>query len=260
MRDKSVNCPFCVERGKGQDTTRNLHVAPGASTYHCFRCGARPRETGKLPDAILGITGISASYINDEYIRKDTAGEITREHKIKDCSDCQEYLAGRGYDPDLVGKQSWLSGGWFMGHRIFFRNEGLKWWQGRAISPRNSVRYMTTPDFGAPAILPFGGVGNSVLVEGPFDALRLWSAGIRAIALVGVSFGEGKLALVQKELWHDRKVILCLDKENTEHERRQWTWHLSKFIAVKQWDLKAADPDTMDVAELRALSNEAGGD
>lgn len=272
-KDLAFNCPFCVARGKSPDTSENLNIVAATGIYHCFRCGASPKKTGSLPQDILSkvvaVVGQWGAGAYDVLARNEEQGAVDLPHEVVSCQECRDYLISRGYLPAHVNP--YVFGGAYAGHRIFWtddrpknlnasRGSTTQWLQGRAISPRNPVRYISKPGYGRPMVLSLRpdatGETRPVLVEGPFDALRLVTHGIAAICLFGVSFGKEKAAEVQRILWKSDGAMLCLDRDGTDNEARLWAWELAKFLDVRVWPIRAADPDTMDLAEIKQLLKE----
>jgi hypothetical protein len=65
-------------------------------------------------------------------------------------------------------------------------------------------------------------MGTMVFVEGPFDAIRVWQAGLSACALLGNSLGEKKAAIVLSHLERldPRRVWVLLDSDAENHALR----------------------------------------
>lgn len=267
MSDVAVNCPFCEQRGHSPDTTENLNIELTKGFYHCFRCGAKPSVTGALPEALGVLIRNEGGQVWDpqNLVQREQRGIVEDMHYPRECQHCEDYLHGRGFNPrrlSALEDARVLTGGWYMGHRILFRDAETAWWQGRAISPRNTLRYMSPPGRTlamAPMLsLQPSGATVPVLVEGPFDGLRLYLGGIWAVILFGVNFTEKKLLRLQEILSDVERAVLCLDRDGTENDTQHWAWALAKMLPVQVWQLRAKDPGEMDGAELRALRRLVG--
>ena len=254
MTNHSINCPFCAQAGLPADTTRNLHVRTDG-VYHCFRCGAKPKTHGVLHN-ITQLAGMYAAGIQQQPATQNTP---TRVHTIKDCWHCHSYFNLRNLNPDALPQQDTrVYGGWVRGHRIIFERGG--WWQGRATSPRNPIRYLFPRDTGQPKPLfhmdPTRGRSKTVcVVEGPFDALRLYQEGFRTVALCGKSFSTAKLAQLQELA--PKRIVWCLDKDVSYLEFSKWIISSQAFARDRLWELQdGADPaeaSARDLHELRKI-------
>lgn len=153
------------------------------------------------------------------------------------------YLRDRGFHRPLALSKSYdlrfAVTGEFNQRLIFplHRGMNLVGWTGRAVSP-SSVRYKTHPAGKGVRNLIFNELlafreprKNLVVVEGPVDALKLdfygEKAGVRAVALLGLTLGAGKLErLGDFRKIYDR-IILLLDSEALSQNLR-----MEKELAV----------------------------
>ena len=253
MTNQAVNCPFCIQAGLPADTTRNLHVRSDG-IYHCFRCGATRKKNGPLPVTIGFSDTITPKRITPQDIP-------TRVHPLAACVACQDYLTSRklqGGQVYLPNSPLFIYGGFCRGHRIFFEIGG--WWQGRATSPRNPIRYLFPRNTGQPKPLfhmdPTRGRSKTLcVVEGPFDALRLFQEGFRVVALCGKSFSTDKLAQLQEMA--PKRLIWCWDKDVLNFEPLPWFLGAEPFSRGKVWKGQdGADPaeaSARDIAALRKI-------
>lgn len=123
------------------------------------------------------------------------------------------YLKRRGFKtPVAIAKAydlRYATTGRMKGRLVFLCRDGkdVRGWTGRAISQRGSLaRYKTFPEDGTGRDLLWNadrcedGGRMLLFVEGPIDALKVDLAGrplgIRSVALLGLSMGEGKVAKV----------------------------------------------------------------
>lgn len=248
MSNTASNCPFCAQAGLPPDTTRNLHVRTDG-LYHCFRCGAKPSKNGPLPPGL----GVAGDVIPKSIMPEDVP---IRRHDITGCFACASYLQGRGLNPCKLPPG--VGGGWVRGHRILFEQGG--WWQGRATSPRNPIRYLFPRDTGQPKPLfhmdPTRGRTKTLcVVEGPFDALRLYQEGFRAVALCGKSFSIDKL--IQLQELAPTRIVWGWDRDVTHVDILPWFFAAEPFARSIMWNIQeGADPaeaSTRDIHELRKI-------
>ncbi len=250
MTNISVNCPFCAPAGLTPDTTRNLHVRADG-IYNCFRCGAKPSKTGPLPAGLCA--GITQSTIMQKGV---TSKDIpTRKHFVHDCLACASYITTRGMNPCKVPYG--VYGGWCRGHRIFFRPG--EYWQGRAINPRNPLPYYASPGI-VPELMDMdstkGRNKTLCVVEGPFDGLRLYQEGFRAVVLFGKTYTDAKLTALQN--LQPKKIIWCLDKDVLYSEWARWFASSISIALTKSWTLLGPGKDPakaspLDIKNLRRL-------
>lgn len=248
MSNLSFTCPFCPT----PDPTRNLSVQQETGLYHCFRCGAKPSTHGVLP--------LDLNILSPKVILRPLVPEPTDIHDPMGCDFCLDFLWSR--DITWLRTPSWLSGGQYHGHRLFFTDPVTSYWQGRATSTRNHKTYLGRPGPGLNDEAPvldmntFDRRYDPVIVEGPTDGLRLWTLGIHAICLFGKTFYLNKLNRLQSVLFQAARVMVCLDRDDCEMETNQWVWGLSKFIQVTAWPIEAADPGCMSRQEAAKLRKE----
>src|SRR3990167_10962918 len=218
MNNRSVNCPFCAQAGHSPDATHNLHIR-GDGVYNCFRCGAKPSKTGPLPSGLLPGLLDMQNDIMQTYIMLQEHNVPTRTHAMPRCTPCSMYLRSRGmlrlsYPPNIFG-------GFLRGHRIFFL--AGDYWQGRAINPRNPLPYVAKPG-SKPELMdmdPTKGRSKTLcVVEGPFDGLRLYQEGFRAVVLFGKTLTPAKVESLQN--LQPKKIIFGFDKDVTALDWGDW--------------------------------------
>jgi hypothetical protein len=142
----------------------------------------------------------------------------------------REYLEARGFDPaqlSAVYDVSWCSSGPFGGRVIvpIYEYESqsrrtLMGWTGRTVV-NSPIRYRAHPsgDALSRCLLETGFVDKQshlVIVEGPFDALRVAEAGYSAVALMTNRLGPGKFARLEYLADRARKVSIMLDSDAME--------------------------------------------
>ena len=270
--NRTILCPFCPERGFGPDPTGNLHIRVEDGVYVCHRCGAKPSVTGLLSQEQLGGRAWHKSLgLGPWSPRPNPPLEPTGRHEPWDCPSCRDFLLGRRLNH--LHTPPWLYGAYYWGHRLFFEDPATGWWQARAVSIREPLKYLSKPSGQhppeeAPLLdmhqenIDFGRLHKRlvpVIVEGPTDGLRLWADELRAVVLFGKSYSPGKLARLQLLLGGAKHVMLCLDRDDCAQETQTWLYHLARFTSVRVWPIEAADPGEMEQPELARLREAVGG-
>lgn len=250
-----VDCPFC-----GDDTGQHMGVNPATGGWACWRDrGHKGRSVPKLIDALLGCGWRKACElagdwqepvpIGDELLTANAA-ELDREDEVlkpqpihwppsdfyslrsttQATLPYERYLNERGFgkaDIPILARRydlwAGLSGDWR--GRLILPILGAKGrvygWQGRAISKKAELRYLSYPNSSLvkKLLFNFGPAYESkrrkvlVVVEGPVDTLKVdyygRGEGIRAVGTLGTSFMDAQVSLLYKLCpLYDQTLIL----------------------------------------------------
>lgn len=198
--ERRFSCPFCVERGKGEDKKHHLYLNPTRGLYVCFRCGAKGRVEGLLRRFGVegGGRGLSGQTI--DRIFADFLGGAGKEKSpvcpipdvlAKMSDEALGYLARRGIDYYDAEHYEIMEGDGRMAGRIIvpeFLDKKLVCWVGRAFREGLEPRYRNAPGetrrgsvFNLERVQASGS-DHVIITEGVFDAM---AAGRRAVALYG---------------------------------------------------------------------------
>ena len=145
-------------------------------------------------------------------------------------------------------------GGFLRGHRIFFL--AGDYWQGRAINPRNPLPYVAKSG-SKPELLDMDPTKERsktlCVVEGPFDGLRLYQEGFRAVVLFGKTLTTAKVESLQN--LQPRKIIFGFDSDVAYGERTAWDTACMSFAKIRWWNLEGPrhDPATASVDDITNL-------
>jgi hypothetical protein len=257
----NVRCPFCGEADPGY----HMGCNPETGGWACWRDrGHKGRSVPKLIDALLGCGWRKACELAGDWqepmpvgdaLLTATAAELDRETEIvrphpihwppaefkslfgpsRLTEPYEHYLRDRGFlraDLEFVAKRydlrAGLSGDWR--GRLMLPFIGAKGrvygWQGRAISKRSELRYLSYPDSSRVKKLLFN-YGPAleakqkkvlVVVEGPIDAIkvdfygRLDRIGIRAVGTLGTSYMEAQVSLLYELCPMYDQTLILFDK------------------------------------------------
>lgn len=172
----------------------------------------------------------------------------------------KRYLAGRGFDPDLLEKLWRLEGigissrlGWRIYIPIIYRDQRVSWTT-RAIGDQVAQRYISA-SAEEEAInhkeLVYGldyCHHSVVIVEGPADA---WAVGPGAGALFGTTFSTAQVAKLARVPYR----FVCFDSSTEAQKRAQdLCGQLCAFEGqTVNVQLNAKDPGSADKSELSKL-------
>ena len=269
-------CPFCISRVGKQDTSYKLGFNTKLKVYSCFRCGARPSETGlystifedqeldssEIPKTIQEMyeflnskkkglkyrEKIELDLISDPISQLHTPiaySYMTNERGFSD----QELLrynirVGHSYVKDNQKKFEWKGRILFP---LFYESEPV-YIVGRSYPLNYKPKYRNSAHDKRNLIYNLDNVGGDtvILCEGIVSAIAAERAtGVVAVALLGKTILEGQIAtLIRKGI---RKVYLSLDGGVTEKDSA----HLRKKLIKRGIDLwevflpKGEDPDDL---------------
>lgn len=253
----NVSCPFC-----GDDPGYHLGCNPETGGWACWRDrGHKGRSVPKLIDALLGCGWRKACElagdwqepvpIGDELLTANAA-ELDRDVEVERPRSIhwppsefpslgtshatryyEAYLHGRGFgsaDLPIVTRRydlrAGIRGDWE--GRLILPILGAKrrvyGWQGRAISKKVKLRYLSYPGstLVKKLLFNYGPALESkrkkvlVIVEGPVDALKVdyygLGEGIRAVGTLGTSFMDAQVSLLYTLCGLYDETLILFDK------------------------------------------------
>ena len=277
-KDISMLCPFHDER------TPSLFVN-AEGVFHCFGCGASgsfPKLIAKLrqtsiDEAIMYLNkrGFEYTPIRDEL--KPVARALHNALLDNIGTRAREYLKKRKIPQEIIESEDLLIG---YADKDFFAGENssiktaAEFLHGKVVIPEieNGIVKMLTGraiDDSKPKYLhyptnvkkPLGYLSGKqpVLVEGPFDALRLISYGLPGVAINGSSLSERQIKMLKKF----NEVILLPDFdtagiESTKRNGLELIKHgILPTVAVPSHDTfskyQGKDPDSLPKKTVQSL-------
>lgn len=242
----SVQCPWCGE----EDPSQHLGINLTREVWGCHRDGQhRGKSTVRLIQALLGCSVAQAGHLRSQYERSDPddlsealallgsseepQGEVDMtvrwpsEFRLPTKGDrFSNYLHSRGFvNIRSLTKRHNLrcaTTGRYKDRLIFpLYLNGLIGWTGRAIiDPVSAPRYLASSENVKMTLYGYETPKHSgnllVLVEGPFDALRINHIayfGVHAEALMGTSMTPSQLILIRQQAKNFDRVLIMLDAE-----------------------------------------------
>lgn len=253
----AFRCPVHKENTRHEDAHPSASLNFKKAIWHCLSCGGRGTARHLLGGAFF------ASAVSAEDALKRRGG-YAREEKRKgvalpdefealmDLDDCP-YLAGRGVSLNALRYWGMGTAGDYVVIPAFI-NSKLRGWVARAMTPGREPRYQMPTgvgDFVVGHDLAKAWKGSVVLVEGVFDAVRVWQAGFPAIALCGQA-SKARLNILKKM---KRKFIALPDNDAGGANTRRSVASLHPKLAVVPAGRK--DPGEMSMLEITKAIKEA---
>ena len=218
----------------------------------CYGCGAKGSMGG-----LLGLPYLkrkrAAEVIAAKLARRDRKGvKVQLPADFKRLRKPNNYLKFRSIDEEAI--KVWRIG--VAGDYVVFpayMSRRLRGWQGRAMTPGREPRYESAH-----------GVGDYVLgfdiarkmrrrtiavVEGPFDAIRVWQAGFPVVALLGG--GSARRASLLLKLKRDLVVLPDKDDGGDVMVERVIALAASRKVHLAKLPSGRSDPGECTTAELR---------
>jgi len=234
------NCPFCVEKGKTQDTKFHCYISLTLKCFHCFRCGASgplsqlkniekisfiPRERKRKKKEKRKYIDLIESEIGMKYWKN--RGMTRREAKIFNMKYNSKYLMVAFPIMDLDGiTKFYVERSIFNIEKSHYIEEGTK-----------KSKYLFN-------LYQAKNYETICIVEGPMDAV---SIGKDAVALMGKMISTTQVNLLRDV--KPKKVIIVLDPD-AQREQRKIYYELMNYFNVRSINLK-----TGDVNEIRKEKN-----
>lgn len=217
---------YCPQGHDRKSASLLIRRADGA--FICFGCGIKGRNWNHLQRYIPGIELIPDAELPDD---SDLAADVLRKRLAQDSNrvelpwDTEPWVGGyrhvRQQVLQRIGARKWFDGinrCW----RILLpitEERTLVNWTSRRLDESKEHRYRNHPGISVKhQVFPFDYVANMnpttvVVVEGPYDALRLVNYGIPALAILGTkNWDFHKVGLISRVGFVGR-VILALDND-----------------------------------------------
>jgi hypothetical protein len=279
----SIQCPWCGD----EDPSQHLGISLNSDNWGCLRHGGhRGKAAHRLVQALLGCSFTQARLIVGQYSRSDptnlgealamlmgadTPKPATEPVTLPEgCVPIRavsrsnrrfwDYLYGRGFsDPERV---AWNYGllactkGRFKDRIIFpfHQDDDLIAYTGRALGdPIKAPRYLSSERIKETVFnendLARIGAGTLLVVEGPFDALKLDYYGypVRATCTFGITPHVNQLAILAKLKRKFARTIVLFDVGATEQ-----AWHLADALGLEVTSLPEGvdDPGSLSQSQV----------
>ena len=240
-----VCCPFCSDTKfrlyinhmwcKESGGSRLMHMAICFNDTNCLRAWAARQdlleEITELEDDVLFEARIKpGKEVDPEDVEISWPGPCTRVDRLPRKHLAVQYLIGRGFDPERIGKFYNVrychdSFRWMAKDRLIipvYSKRKMVGWQGRFTgemkwsNPNAPPKYYTSP--GMPRRLVLYNIANAaryrtgVIVEGPTD---VWAFGPMAVCTLGSTMTARQQSLF-KSAFKGRSAILLYDPEEYE--------------------------------------------
>lgn len=231
----NIKCCWCGDA----DPSHHLAIEEETGAYYCRR---NPDHYGRSAWHLLRTLKIrNIDRLLDDYsttplpkpVREPEVKRSLRFKPAEDSPPAMDYLRSRGYNnPIVVSKRFGLMTAPYgkLAARIFFplTNGKTEEYVGRAIHEHNQPKYLSTADVSrlyVPLPEQYEG-GHLLLVEGPFDALRLHNTILEifgrrfgtAVALLGLSLTSEKLLHLSQLI--DQADVTYVVLDNDQPARR----------------------------------------
>lgn len=263
-RKGEVFLQSCLWCGSPSTHDTSFSVSVRKPVFYCFRCGQKGNWT-HLVKKILGITWEqAAAKVNDGLdlqIRKVEKKQVTTIElppRALFTREAEEYLKSRNLSKQTIEKFDlyFCARGRYASRIIIpvYVNDKPVMFQARTVKKDTQPRYKSPG--GAPSVwlnLNSYRPGKSVVVvEGPFDVMRLDTLGIFAICPMGKNISESQIKDLTNLSIHD--IILMQDRDALEFQGdtrplQYLVQSLNKTFDVKISPLTCAkDPGELDKA------------
>jgi len=285
------SCQFCCPIHK--ESRPSCGVSASLQLFHCFSCSAAgtfdyflhkalPDEFRNMKQAaefIRSQYNVDVSLFNDEYLerimryedfynKEETPRKVKPLHSIapfRGGEETYQYFYDRGFDDGML---EWFRVGYDTLHRtvtlpVFWEDYTLAGVIGRYIYPRSKAeRYKVYDGFMRGDLLfPIDKVvhdGEVVLVEGVFDALRLYQYGHRnVLATMTSSLTPTQVKWLAN---NTDSVVLMYDNDTqgynaTQKVIRQLKSHVNLHVVSYPDRPEAKDPCDLTRKEVQAMLN-----
>ena len=229
----NISCPWC-----GDDPSEHLTIDEDSGLYFCLRNnGHKGGEPLRILEA-CGIPRVKAVALLED-ARRDGPPSNTQAQKqqlvgkqikkwekfetVEKSADHLDYLWWRGFHDPIDCARTfdlrYAPDGLHAGRLLIplYDGEGVSGWTGRALRSYVEPKYMSwcnNPYASLAGRVGWEG-GTLIVVEGPFDALKLnyalTNTNIRAVALSGKALPAGKLLLIQQQ--KPLQILVALDRD-----------------------------------------------
>jgi DNA primase len=244
----TYECPFC---GKGAG---HFTVSTSKALFNCYKCGERghidmlfPGELDKATNKILSFT---AKREEKQYELKLEEIELPKRYSVT--KRVKDYITSRGLPLSVLDDWDiYLTRQFPYRNRLVLpvRVEGVNvGFQARTLFKGQRPRYLSPKGVNLRSYLY--GIDQVrrneyiVLVEGPFDAIRLQDSGFPAVALFGKKITRNQLELLK--LKRPGQIIIMLDSDVVMMDAITLMEELNPIFPTKVAVLDEGDPGDLD--------------
>ncbi len=250
-------CPVC------ESDAWKLYVNPHTGKWMCFSSEHGSGGVVEIDDAGTE-QGAELLRLLDDHGARDHQAEQAALPEWSVCSRrAREYLHSRGLDDPLIAKLGIVE----MVHdpRVvvpFMERGQVVYWVARKLPHEPGPKYLACPGTKPLYVLRVPDCGSVAIVEGVFDAIRVYQAGMSAVALGGKTISQYQMAELRR-LLADRSIQTCavmLDQDAFSAAldlASRLPMH-SPNVDFKYVPISAKDPADMSVDALVSTLSENG--
>lgn len=217
-----VNCPFCVLRGEGVNTTYKLYINIKKQLYNCFRCLSKGKLVNLFPQ-------LAAIEVKSDEVIKDVGNNLEQLPKMQRLEDLSYpwndlvygFLHDKKFSPSILSDKAFFvenykKNDFSFGPRLMFpiyQFGSYRGFQGRTIYKNTLPKYIGATGMDRKSILynydiAFFQAKELIITEGFFDCLRV---GDTAVATLGKQVTENQIRLIK--LGSFKRVVVFLDQD-----------------------------------------------
>lgn len=260
----TINCPFCIERGKATpDTKKHLYVYPPGRGVHCFRCGFHTKRY--IPDQVkdqIGEVDELGFYLPSPDEPTDAKRRASPEWQARFAGPATKYLRAVSYmEGRKVTKREMDSlgllydpQGQFAGRILFpvYDDNGvIRYFTGRAIDKKIKPKYKNCHAPKNGYVYTVGdGSRHGIVCEGPMDAISAAQAGYVGLALFGSAINASQCKAIA---WTVNTATVILDPDAFNSSIKV-AHELSFYLPTDRRDVpRGTDLGDMNTSTIRSI-------
>lgn len=269
-----------LEREMFQCFSKGCHEKWGVDIYSLI-CGTLECDRSHALDFLIKVLG-NEHVVSDEILKERQSNknfvnaapkvQIRYADSVLANFTYHTYLESRGFPKELIQSYhiGYAGAGFsYMSHRIIVPvrdfDGNIIGFSGRTLYPdwkeRKIAKWRESKGFNKSSSLfnidrakqYIENTGTAIIVEGPFDVLRLEQAGIHnGVGILGRSLHNGQISLLFRA--GASKLLLALDNDNAGRSGAESAAKIARnYFTIENVNLKAKDVGDTDVSELQRI-------